>query len=91
MFVLLQNVFCGVSTVGRARQQERRKWKSIQMAAVVDLSWPFDRCSTGIYDLRSGRSKMSGTVADMASVFTSTHRKREGGILKTYKLWKISD
>lgn len=51
------------------------------MAAVVDLSWPFDRCSTGIYDLRSGRSKMSGTVADMASVFTSAHRKREGGIL----------
>lgn len=67
--------------LGRVRKYERRKWKFIQMAAEVDLSLLFDHCSsTGVFDLRSERSKICGVVAGMASVFTSTHRKAEGGI-----------
>lgn len=66
--------------LGRVRKHGRRKWKFIQMAAEVDSSLPVDRCGTGVCDLRSGRSKICGPAGDMASVFTSTHRKAEGGM-----------
>ena len=67
--------------LGRVRKHVAGgKWKFIQMAAEVDLSWPFDHCGTGVCDLRSERSRICGAVAGIASVSTSTHRKTEGGI-----------
>lgn len=78
----------------QARTHRRRKCKFIQMAAEADLSLPVDHCGKGVCDLRPGRSKICGTVAGKASVFTDTHGGREQ--YHTYKptapqpLWKIN-